>query len=215
MKVSAVSATIPDSDIESAATEYSTSPSEAATSTMQMATKIVEIRITRVKVLKIPNRDRPDLSIIADSPSQRPVENSGGAHSSFPGRSAARSPCEAVRCRAGAVQGAVFGTVPALRSGMKNAAPRPGHGRLRKRLNAGDRPAEDQSVDVVGAFVGVDGFQVRGVAHHVIFDLDAVAAVHVAGGARDVERLAAIVALDDGDHLRRHLALVHQPADPQ
>src|SRR4051794_11193677 len=79
MKVSAFSATIPDSDIESAATEYSTSPSEAATSTMQMATKIVEIRITRVKVLKIPNRDRPDLSIIADSPSQRPVENSGGA----------------------------------------------------------------------------------------------------------------------------------------
>src|SRR3954449_8729865 len=124
MKVSAVSATIPDSDIESAATEYSTSPSEAATSTMQMATKIVEIRITRVKVLKIPNRDRPDLSIIADSPSQRPVENS-------------RSPDAAqravlhgvVRCRAGAVQGAVFGTVPALRSGMKNAAPRPGHGR--------------------------------------------------------------------------------------
>ena len=49
----------------------------------------------------------------------------------------------------------------------------------------------------------------------MIFDLDAVAAVHVAGHARDVERLAAIVALDDGNHLRRHLALVHQPADPQ
>src|SRR6266436_7458008 len=86
---------------------------------------------------------------------------------------------------------------------------------LRKRLDAGDGAAEDQGVDVVGAFIGVDGFQVRGVAHHVIFDLDAVAAVHVTGYARDVERLAAIVALDDGNHLPRHLALVHQPADPQ
>src|SRR5882724_1361832 len=34
---------------------------------------------------------------------------------------------EAVLRRAGAVQGSVFVTVPALRSGMKNAAPRPGH----------------------------------------------------------------------------------------
>jgi hypothetical protein len=47
----------------------------------------------------------------------------------FPGRSAARSPCGAVRCRAGAVPSSVFVTVPALRSGMQNAAPRPGHGR--------------------------------------------------------------------------------------
>src|SRR3954447_10094198 len=78
MKVSAVSATIADSDIEIAATEYSTSPSEAATSTMQIATKIVEIRITRVKVLKHPEPGPfCDLSIIADSPSREPVENSG------------------------------------------------------------------------------------------------------------------------------------------
>src|SRR4030081_2257043 len=69
---------------------------------------------------------------------------------------------------------------------------------LRKRLNARDRASQNQRVDVVGAFIGVHGFQIRGVAHHVIFDLDAVAAVHVAGDAGDVERLAAIVALDDG-----------------
>src|SRR3954470_19875670 len=36
-----------------------------------------------------------------------------------PGRGAARSPCGAVRCRAGAVRNAVFGTVPALRSSAK------------------------------------------------------------------------------------------------
>src|SRR3954447_12942725 len=35
---------------------------------------------------------------------------------SCPGRSAARSPCEAVRCRAGAVTSAAVGTVPVLRS---------------------------------------------------------------------------------------------------
>jgi hypothetical protein len=33
-----------------------------------------------------------------------------------------------VRCRAGAVTDSVLRTVPALRSGMKDAAPRPGHG---------------------------------------------------------------------------------------
>jgi hypothetical protein len=32
-----------------------------------------------------------------------------------------------VRCRAGAVTNTTIDTVPALRSGMKNAAPRPGH----------------------------------------------------------------------------------------
>src|SRR5450759_2759719 len=57
---------------------------------------------------------------------------------------------------------------------------------LEKRLNAGDGASQDQRVDVVGAFIGVHGFQVRGMTHHVIFDLDAVAAVHVAGHARDM-----------------------------
>ncbi|MCY1292624.1 hypothetical protein D9M70_418590 [compost metagenome] len=39
--------------------------------------------------------------------------------------------------------------------------------------------------------------------------------MHVAGHAGDIERLAAIVALDDGDHFRGHAALVHQAADTQ
>jgi hypothetical protein len=59
------------------------------------------------------------------------------------------------------------------------------------------------------------GLQVRGVAHHVILNLDAVAAVHVARHAGDIQRLAAIVALNDRDHLRRHLAHIHWPTDPQ
>src|SRR5712664_2461556 len=73
---------------------------------------------------------------------------------------------------------------------------------LRKRLNAGDGAAENEGVDVVGALIGVHGLQILRMPHHVVFDLDAVAAMHVAGHARDVERLAAIVALDDRNHLR-------------
>src|SRR5260370_26770612 len=52
-------------------------------------------------------------------------------------------------------------------------------------------------------------------AHDVIADLDAVAAMHVARLPGDVERLAAIVALDHRDHFRRRQAFVHQPPDPQ
>ena len=43
----------------------------------------------------------------------------------------------------------------------------------------------------------------------------AIAAMHVAGHARDVEGLAAIVTFDDRDHLGCGLRLVHQPADPE
>ena len=86
---------------------------------------------------------------------------------------------------------------------------------LRKRRDSGDGAAKDQRMDVVGAFISIDGFKVGGVAHHVIFDLNSVGAVHIARHPRDIERLAAIVAFDDGDHLRRHLALVHQTADAQ
>src|SRR5689334_176215 len=69
--------------------------------------------------------------------------------------------------------------------------------------NAGLGATQYQGVDVVGAFIGVDRFQVHHVADHVVLVGDAVAAVHVAGGAGNVERLAAIVALQDRDHLGR------------
>src|SRR5207253_4931 len=59
-------------------------------------------------------------------------------------------------------------------------------GRSEERLNPGLRPAEDQGVDIVGALIGVDSFQVAQHAHHMKFVGDAVAAVHVARGARDL-----------------------------
>src|SRR4051812_11571854 len=52
-------------------------------------------------------------------------------------------------------------------------------------------------------------------AHDMIFLLDTIAAMHVAGLARDIEGLAAIVALDQRDHLRRHPAFVEETADPE
>src|SRR6185437_217137 len=51
--------------------------------------------------------------------------------------------------------------------------------------------------------------------HHREFDLDAVAAVHVARGPRDIERIAAICALDERDHLGRRAALVHEAPDAE
>jgi hypothetical protein len=56
-------------------------------------------------------------------------------------------------------------------------------------------------MDFVGAFVGVHSLEVRGVAHDIVLDLNTIAAVHVTGDARDVERLAAIVAFDQRYHL--------------
>ena len=51
-------------------------------------------------------------------------------------------------------------------------------------------------MDVMSAFVRVDRFEIHHMANDVKLIRDAVAAVHVAGGAGDVERLAAIVALE-------------------
>src|SRR5712672_2730148 len=80
---------------------------------------------------------------------------------------------------------------PACRGGSES----PRRVASEKRLDPGLGAAENQGVDVVGALVGVDGLEVRQHAHDVELVGDAVAAMHVAREARDVERLAAIVAL--------------------
>ena len=67
----------------------------------------------------------------------------------------------------------------------------------------------------MGALVGVDRLQVHDVADHVVLVRHPVAAVHVAGGAGDIQGLAAGVALGQRDRFRRGAALVHQPAQAQ
>mmetsp|Transcript_55833 Transcript_55833/g.147605 ORF Transcript_55833/g.147605 Transcript_55833/m.147605 type:complete len:211 (+) Transcript_55833:209-841(+) len=78
--------------------------------------------------------------------------------------------------------------------------------------DARDRPPENQRVDVVGALVGVDCLEIAGVPHDVALVGHAVAAQHVAGLSRDVEGLAARVALHHGDELGGAPVLLHQPA---
>src|SRR5438309_2611326 len=82
-------------------------------------------------------------------------------------------------------------------------------------LDPGLRAAEDQRVDVVRAFVGVDDLEVDDVADDAEFVGDAVAAEHVARGAGDVERLSTRISLQNGRNLRRGASLVLHAAEPQ
>src|SRR5512137_19601 len=87
--------------------------------------------------------------------------------------------------------------------------------RLEERLDAGLRAAEDQRVDVVRAFVGVDHLEVQHVARDAVLVADAVAAEHVAREPCDFERLAARVALHDAGDLDGRRAFVLHAAEPQ
>ena len=70
-------------------------------------------------------------------------------------------------------------------------------------------------MDVVSAFISVDGFQIHEMANDVEFIVNTVAAVHVPGQARDVQRLAGGIALNHGDVFRRAVAFIQQAAHPQ
>src|SRR6185437_3585299 len=84
-----------------------------------------------------------------------------------------------------------------------------------KGTQTSNRPAHDERMDVVGTLIGVDRLEVRRVAHHLELGGNAVAAVHIAGCARDLQRLAAIVALYQADRLRNQLAGLQPAADPK
>ena len=56
---------------------------------------------------------------------------------------------------------------------------------------------------IMRALIGIHRLKVLSVAHDMIFRHDPVAAVHVARSPRDIERLAAIVALYQRNHLGR------------
>ncbi len=86
---------------------------------------------------------------------------------------------------------------------------------LTKRLQPGLRASQNQGVNIVGAFVGVDGFQVGHVADDMVFIGDAVGAVHVARHSGDFQGFAAVVALYQRDVFRRAAVFVQQLADAQ
>ena len=70
-----------------------------------------------------------------------------------------------------------------------------------KGLQAGLSAAQNQSMHVVRALIGVDGFQVDHVPNDVVFVVNAIAAMHVTRHAGDIQSFAATVALDQADHL--------------
>src|SRR5690242_19013514 len=86
---------------------------------------------------------------------------------------------------------------------------------LAERLDAGHGAPEDERVDVVRALVGIHHFQVDEVARDAELIRDAVAAHHVARHARDVERLAAGIPLQDRGDLDRRRALVLHASQAQ
>src|SRR5712671_6148116 len=87
----------------------------------------------------------------------------------------------------------------------------------RKKLHeggdAGDAFAYYELVDVVGAFVGGDAFEIVHVAHDGVIVDDAVGAENVAGFARGLKGDGDIVHLEHGDVRVIDLILVFEAAD--
>jgi hypothetical protein len=79
-----------------------------------------------------------------------------------------------------------------------------------KSLVASDCSTKNESVNVAGAFVGIDSFQIGSVANHVVFVADAIAAKHVSGVSCDVQRLGTVVSLYYTDHLWGKLVSILQ-----
>src|SRR5215208_125848 len=73
--------------------------------------------------------------------------------------------------------------------------------------------SHNKGVDVVGAFVGVDAFDVRHVLHHAIVEEDAVAPEDIAGECRGTARLGNVVHLEQRDRRGVELAGVLETTD--
>ena len=65
------------------------------------------------------------------------------------------------------------------------------------------------------SFIGVDRLQIQHMPDDVILICHAIAAMHVASDPRNIQRLAAIIALHHRDGLGRRFAAVHQPPEPE
>ena len=70
-------------------------------------------------------------------------------------------------------------------------------------------------MNIVRAFISVDGLEVYHVAHDLVLFRNSIRSVHVPREARDIESLPAVVTLYEGDHFRSDLALVEQATHAQ
>jgi len=64
---------------------------------------------------------------------------------------------------------------------------------------------------IVSSLVGIDSLQVHNVSDNVVLVRYPVSAEHVSGLPGDVERLAAVVSLHEGDHLGGELVRFYEP----
>src|SRR5204863_3717188 len=81
---------------------------------------------------------------------------------------------------------------------------------LRVRRVASDVLADDQRMDLVGAFVGVDALEIDHVAKDRVLEADAVGAEDAAGSAGDLEGHRDVGALPEADLLRPQAAGILQ-----
>ena len=61
--------------------------------------------------------------------------------------------------------------------------------------------SDDKSMNVVSALVGVDSLEVHDVSDHVVLVTNSISAQHVATLPSNGQSLAAVVTLEDADHL--------------
>jgi len=81
--------------------------------------------------------------------------------------------------------------------------------------NAGDALADHQRVDVIGTFIGLDGFEVAHVAHERLLVRDSVRAEKIASHSSTIERHGRIIALQHRNVSRDGLSSIFKPPNVQ
>merc|ERR1719370_2343218 len=81
-----------------------------------------------------------------------------------------------------------------------------------KSRDTSDTSAKNQGMNIMGALVRVHRLQVHDVPDHMVLVANPVPSQHVPALTCDRQGLAAVVPLQQGDHLRHHLALLLETA---
>src|SRR5690348_10863926 len=82
-------------------------------------------------------------------------------------------------------------------------------------VETGERLAEDESVDLVRAFVGVNALEIQHVPDHGVLEKNPVTAQDPAAGSRDLERLSHVVSFAERYLSRGDPVAVFHPREVQ
>src|SRR5271155_3077753 len=80
---------------------------------------------------------------------------------------------------------------------------------------SGDITPQNQRVDIEGAFIGIDGFEIEHVTYDRVLVDDTVSAQHIARHAGDLQGRPHVVTLGEGNLLLAHLALIFKVSQTQ